>query len=398
MKNISALFVILLLAPIAFSQTEVFEMIQKTEEGKEVFDNLFLETSLQGAHLNVNTVATRLNVLANSARKFRAKAKLAAAKNVKECRADLTVVRARFHDFNWRHSSVQRTLEHAVRNNKRRAVVVSRVTEELSHYRSFVAMNAGNNRAWRNFWTVTRTALRKAADLVARTRTHVEKLHRTKYNDNTFLEIPAEFKDAFAQITSEFNAETSNLNGLRPVIENLLELVALPPTRKQARRRLRNLLGRLAEELYDQSNLFAEENEHQHALFEGVDVLLKDSVHRAEQLHAGLVKKLRASAKRVVRLQATVKGSGLMSVLAGEVVSLRVKECRTARNTIRRLRRRASRFLSVIGQLQEVLVDRFGALSKYLKAVPSFKPVTPKKHKRSHSPKARARKVGDRSQ
>jgi len=57
MKYISALFIILLIfIPISLAQSEVMEMIEKSPEGKEVLDSIFLQASIEGPNIDIGEV------------------------------------------------------------------------------------------------------------------------------------------------------------------------------------------------------------------------------------------------------------------------------------------------------------------------------------------------------
>jgi len=366
MKYISALFLVLLLAPLAFTQSDVLEMIQKTEEGKEVLDNIFLDVALEGARLNAASVGARLNALAKGARAQRTSLAAAGAENRRTCRTNLKALRSRFHDFALRMTATARTLRATRALLKGRTVMYSRVNEELGHYRRFSSMNSGNRKGWNTFWTTSTKALRNVAGLIARVRTQVSSLHR-QHRKSALVELPETYANALTEISNEFENTHDNLMGFRPIVANLLEIVRSPVhiRRRVSRQQLRALLGRLAEQFHDQVNTFTEENEHQEGLFDGMSSLLQDSVVRSQKLAAGIRAQQASAQHKIKWLQTAVKGSAHVTDLARSIVDLTARECRNVNQQVIRSRTRAANFLGVCGQVQEVLNQRFGSLKSF---------------------------------
>jgi len=367
MKNISALFLVLLLAPFTIAQTNFIETIQKTDEGRELMDTLFLEAAVAGDDLNANVVRYRVQLVKDQTKKVRAALKAAAVESKKLCKSTLAQLRERYHDFNNRRANVQGTLTFAENAVKRKEVIAARVEEELGHYRRFSALNKQNHNNWKNFYESARKAYLTASNLIARLRTQVHALHR-RNRERVFIELPDTYTQALSQITSEFNDTTYNLDGFRPIIANLLEVLARPTglVEPKARKSVRKVLKRLAEIFHDKANEFAEENEHQNGLFDGLDNLFNSSLSRSQRHSTEVSRSLEKQKKKVSWFRTAAKAAGQLADLAKGVVDVKTGECRHIQEEISRARRRGSKVLTASYQVLEVLEDRFGVLKRAL--------------------------------
>lgn len=362
MKNISALFLVLLIAPIAYSQTDILELIQKTDEGKEVFDSIYLDVTLSG-DLNSSLVGSRLRTLSNAARSQRTELSAAGKANKKECRNTLRHLNARYHDFNERVASTGRILSGTRKLRARRATLLSRAEEERGHEVRFANMNAENRAGWRNFWKHVTGGAKAVNAIIARIATQVSFLHR-KHRSSALIELPASYNNALNEISSDFEKINDKLGGFRPIVENLLEIVKSPKhlRLRNTRKSVRRLLAKLSEWFHDQTNVYSEENEHQEGLFDGVATLFQDAVSRSNGAIKHLVSLQKGSDHKIKWLEAHVRGSTHLSNMARELVDHKSNECRHINDLVHRGKLRYSRIIAAAGQVQEVIVDRFGAL------------------------------------
>jgi len=227
-------------------------------------------------------------------------------------------------------------------------------------------MNNSNRASWTSFWASSTKSIERAAGLISRVKTELSLLHR-RHREQALVEIPAEFSSALSEITSEFISDNDNLGGLRPVVANLLEILKSSKhlTHKGAKRHVRSLLNRLHELFQDKIYEFAEENEHQVGLFDGVRTLLDDAISGSQKVEAALIASQKRAQKSIAFIQVTVKGAERLTKHAHHVASLKRKECRSVKRVIARAVLRFEKFLNVCGQLQEVLSDRFGSIKTF---------------------------------
>lgn len=366
MKYTSALFLVLIIVPIAFAQSDVIELIEKSPEGKQVLDNIFLDVALEGRDIDVRRVRQRVNSIAKHTRAFR-KAALAHSKvDAARCRAGLHAVKGRFNDFTQRAVYIRRQLAAARRNQQARGVLLQRASQALRHYMRFRDMIKNNGQAWRHFWNNAKSNYRRAAALISQVRAHVRRLHKN-HRKAALIELPETYNTAMTEIAAQFDSTQDNLEGLRPVIQNLLEIVRKSGhlASKPSRVHVRRILRRLGHWLHARVHLFSEENHHQVGLYDELTHLFNDAMNRQSSLIKGLAREAKITAHKLQWMGESVKGAAWMASHAHEIVRLMKQECHTLNRTLKKVRHDSHRVLTMVGQVQEVIADRWNTLKSY---------------------------------
>jgi len=367
MKYLSALFLVLLLAPFAFTQSEI-ELIEKSPEGKEVLEGLFLEISMGGPDIDINRVRQRLRALETHAKNLAHYVKDSSKQEKQRCRADLQNVGGRAHDLATRSAAVQRSYEHSQRKQKGRATVLNRASEELSHLQAFRQLIVTNGNAWSKFWKSAVTNMRKAVALLSQAKAHVRALHRTA-RKGALIEIPNTYTTALNEISAEFENTYDNLGGLRPVISNLLQILRDTTTQqiqlKTVRASLRTLLGKVQHHLRNTFLSFEQENEHQTALYSELQTLYDDAIKSATRRLQRLGQSAENSEKKLSHFQRAVEFSSSLADQARFVVTLMKKECNRILGTNKGLRNHVRTTLQYVDQVLEVVNDRWPSLRSF---------------------------------
>jgi len=366
MKYISALFLVLLLAPFAFSQSEVLEMIQRSDEGKEVLNAIYLDVALDGSKLNAATVKSRLNILRNYGLDFAKRLKGVGAKNHKDCKRDLKALGSRFHDFTLRTVALQREYKLAKKEDKISEVAVKRAEQDLNIYKRFVRMNHDNHQGWRKFWGTLVDEYKKANSIINRVRTHIRSLHRAHTNA-ALVELPGDYVQAMTEITTEFQNIGDGLFGVKPVLSNLLQVISNKKHlyNKSTRRQIRFLIANVSEFLHDLSYKFQEEQEHEENLFGEIKNMFNDGIVATKRVVDQMKIGRKAAITKVAWLESAVKEGDHITIMAKNIVDVKRKECKHVGSTVSLLKSRNIRFLRVLSQLQEVLNNRFGELRSF---------------------------------
>jgi hypothetical protein len=179
MKYISALFLTLLIAPFAFAQSEdIIELIQKSDEGREVINNVFLQASVEGPKVDINKVRAVLKNIDAGLRLHREHRRKLRKVVKKECQADFKALKQRWHDLTLRALSVKRAVVRAQRREKRQARFLKRAEEELSHYTKFASMLRENQKGWSNFWSTLKRNTQKVLGLLHQSLSHLKALKK----------------------------------------------------------------------------------------------------------------------------------------------------------------------------------------------------------------------------
>ncbi len=360
MRIISAIFLVLLCVPLAFSKTDIMELLQKTPEGQEILDNVMLDVSLDGRRLNARAVAHRLNQMAKGARKSKFEAFKIMRNARKFCKKFMRAAKSRYHDFVIRFAAFKREIITTRNVLAGRKIYIKRIRRETAIYKKFFAMNRANQRAWSRFWKKGRRAFKLLRGIIFRLRTHIHRLHR-RHRKHAFIELPSDFKGALSEITSEFEKTTDGLDGLRPVVANLLEIVSSKRhlRKKKSRRFVRRLLRKLAMFLYNKSLVYAEEQEHQKALFSSVGGLFLDRLLRTKGVLRSYLRLQKAEKSKEKWLRYALRGIKHLLHLSSAVVKAKVRECHFSKRSTSRLAHRLTRLAMFVYQCKVVLASRF---------------------------------------
>jgi len=370
MKYISALFIILLIfIPISLAQSEVMEMIEKSPEGKEVLDSIFLQASIEGPNIDIGEVKIRLKVLENQTRKMNAYVTKKDKEDKKRCNNHLNLVNARFHDFTSKALYARRALDHAGRSQQRRARWLQRASQELRYYTKFRSMIRESSKKWEKFWKAGRRNYNKIVALVSQIRAHLRKFHKQiNSNANAFIELPPTFSNAMTEIASQFENTYDEFGGLRPVIANLLEVLKSPEHFKnpKARAAMRNVLSKLAYKLRSQLEVIDEENEHQKAVFSSLLSLFDDAVKNSSRVLNALGTNAKRSNKKLQFLKNTFSEATSLASKARDITSMVSQECKFDQAYNRKVAKRCKKFLLYVEQDEEVIADRWQTLRSFI--------------------------------
>jgi hypothetical protein len=234
-----------------------------------------------------------------------------------------------------------------------------------------------NRQGWEKFWGKSRANIQKILSLLNQASVQLKAL-RHHYKKAALIQLPESYSNALTEIRSEFENTFDNLDGLRPIISNLLEIVRNHKhlNNGQVRQHVRSLLRHITGRLNEKLNEFEEENEHQGGLFESLDKLFDDAIRRGDKVVSALVASLKRSGQKVTFLQKAVKASEALAQAGRNVVGLRARECRHHHNHNTHLDVKAERILAVVSQLQEVIGDRWSSLHGFfLQKMDSESPV-----------------------
>ncbi len=360
MRIISAIFLVLLCVPFVFSKTDIMELLQKTPEGQEILDHIMLDVSLDGRRLNARAVAFRLKQMAKGVRKSRIFAYKIKKMAHKFCRKFMGAAKSRYHDFVIRFAAFKREIITTRSVLAGRIIYIKRFRRETAIYKKFFDMNRENQRAWHRFWKKGRRIFKTLRGIIFRLRTHIHRLHR-RHRRHAFIELPSDFKGALSEITSEFEKTTDGLDGLRPVVANLLEIVSSKRhlRKKKSRRFVRRLLRKLAMFLYNKSLMYAEEQEHQKNLFSSVGGLFLDRLRRNKGVLRSYIRLQKAEKSKEKWLRYAIRGIKHLLHLSSAVLKAKLRECHLAKRTAAKNIHRLRRIAMFTYQCKVVLASRF---------------------------------------
>ena len=355
---------IILLAHYAKTQNEI-ELIEKTEEGKHVLDTIYLQSGLSGKNLNINTIKAGLNNLAGHIRDDIKVLGGARKANAAACKADIGHVDDRYHDISSRALALTRVRKGAEKRQARRERFAKRAGQELSNYMRYRAMMNGNHEAWKKVYSRATTTIKKVLGLMHKAR---EALHNYRPKSGAaFVELPETYSASLSEIKHEFSSTFDNLDGLRPLIADLLQVISSAEALKDksARQKIREFLYHLTERLEDKLAALEEQNEHQEGLFTSLSTMFGDAVKRANGVLTQLEKGIKIGQTKINYLKQGELSANALAKSAHSIVLMKKQECGAFVAFLSHERIRHQKILDVISELQGVIADRWGVLNSF---------------------------------
>jgi len=367
MKYLNIFFLVVLLSPFAYSQTdEAIMMLQKTPEGKDVLDSIYLQVSMEGPNIKIENVRNRLKAMESYSNGFIKKLKTTMSNAKKRCNNDLGLTNGRFHDMTSKALYSRRQYDHFRRSQERRGVFLQRAAEELRYYTKFNSMIGESSKKWNKFYASGLKSKRKILSLISQIKAQVRKLHKA-HTKTAFIELPNNYVSALTEISSQFENTFDEVGGFRPIISNLLEVIKDPKNhvKKQARRVMRKLLAKISYRIRAQFEKYEEENEHQKELFSSLHGLFSDSMKGAKKILTALGEKAEKAVITLTQLKTVMNEATQLASDARDIVDLMQAECQFEQQYLKKTIRRGVKLLLYITQVQEVISDRWNALRSF---------------------------------
>lgn len=361
--NKTCLFLIFLIAPLAFCQHEILNMLDNTAEGKEVLDALFVQTKLMGDNLDAASLRQFLNN--NYKRAQSEKAQIAASnkRRKEECKSDLKQLAAFLHEHEDRQLELKRRVEFVKRAAKVNGGFLNRADEELNNYRKFAEYITKNKQAWSAYYKTVTTNFASISNIL---KSALSALRPAK--GAAFVEV-AEDSDVFstnlAEIKLQVEATDAEFVGMGPILSNLVEIMAEAVNKSDVRQKTKELVHLLIDNVRDRVEEIEEENEHQSALFDHLEKTFHENVKRSEKD----VSILKASAKGIqVRLTTITESHGHAVDLTDRVEkihAIRHEECAHYHSGAAAAAIRTQKVRSIITQVEEIIVNQTSGLKSF---------------------------------
>ena len=358
--NKTALFLIFLVAPLAFAQHEILNMLDTTAEGKEVLDSLFIQTKLMGANLDA---ASLRNFLNSNYKRIEAEKTTALQyhKALKGgCVADLKKLQKLHREHEDRQLKLKRRLQFIKRASKVNGSFLERASEELDNYRKFEAYIRDNKNAWTAYYNTVSTNFNKVSAIL---RSALAAGRGAK--GAAFVELPENYHTSLAEIRLQVEATDAEFIGMGPILSNLVEVMAEASAKPHVRQAVRGLIQALIEHVRDRLEEIEEEHEHQSALFSHLEKAFHDNVTRSEKDVAAL----KSTAKSIDARKASIKSSfEHASTLSDKVLNIhdiRSSECSHYRAGASAAAIRREKINSIITQVEEIILNQSSGLKSF---------------------------------
>jgi hypothetical protein len=359
--NKTCLFLIFLIAPLAFCQHEILNMLDNTPEGKEVLDALFIQTKLMGENLDAASLRQFLNANYKRVQSEKAATSQHHKKRSAECKSDLKQLAAFLHEHEDRQLELKRRVEFIKRASKVNKGFLERADEELTNYKKFEGYIKQNKAAWSTYYKTVTTNFNKVSEIL---KNALSALRPKK--GAAFVEVQEEtFSTSLAEIRLQVEATDAEFVGMGPILSNLVEIMAEAVNKTEVRQKTRELVHLLIDNVRDRLEELDEENEHQSALFDHLEKTFHENVKRSEKEVDTLKTTHKAIDARMKNIQESHVHSVDLTDRVQKIHDIRAEECVHYKSGNASAQIRREKVRSIITQVEEIIVNQTSGLKSF---------------------------------
>jgi hypothetical protein len=361
--NKTALFLILLIAPLALGQDEMLNMFDRTPEGKEVLDHLFIQTNLMGGNLDLNFLRQVLKTNRDRIEGERKRTEAVVADIKKTCHDEKVHIGQLVHEHTEKEMALKRALHSATSHHDRKQVFLKRAEEELDNYKKFQTFVTDSKKSWAAFYDTLTKNHKNISSLLHNAMNTLKNHHKS----HSFVELPESYTSSLAQIRVDAEGMDMELTGMEPIISNLLEIMNDKDAVKQqsVRHALHELIESLIEKMRDAIEDFDEENQHQSALFEHLVKSFEENVKRSTKTVEQLKKGVTALENKAKNVSGAASHAAALSDKVKHIFELRLHQCNSAVQAHNHNRIRTEKVNAIISQIEEILLTKSNGLKSF---------------------------------
>jgi hypothetical protein len=367
MKITSAFFLLFILAQAAFSSKtqNIMEVLQRSDEGKEIMEQMLLELSVSGENLNAKTISAVLENITQKAKNALKDLDSRHSSSQKECSGDLATLRKVSKSFFDRSYTVNRHLNVNQHKARRLDQATRRAAADLENYSQYAMWIKSGHKAWKNFYNNAEKSYTQVRDNLKTLKHHLKGLKNTK---QAFVELPSDYSTHLSKVQNDFDNSYNQLNGLRPMLANFLELVKVNANlkkddfRKKAIKVVKHLINNLSQSV----TWLREENEGQEGFFDSIRTLYESAQAEAQKRLDNLKNARKNLDRKVSYLQGAFKSANGITSDSQSIVDQRVNECRGYEERSNRQHVRLTKILSALLNLKMYVSDRWGSFKSFI--------------------------------
>ena len=357
-------------------QSDILELIDKTPEGKQILNNVFLQTKLMGPDLEINQLRQVLKYTETTIKTEESKTVEHVEGFKQDCSNDIKELKSIWTENQDKHFLLLRHLSAARRVAKGKKKLIERAEEEFDNYKKFQIFIQENRAGWDEYYNKAKKnnqVVLTLLDQIKNQFNHLDSLSakaekdQDSQNGTAFLELPTEYTSSLAEVKNEFENANDSFGGMRPVVINMLELLKdhKAVSNPLVRTNLRDLFHAIREKVRESNEELEEQNEQQVALFNGLNSAFSANIKRTETVLNTLKKAYDVINTKKDKIEVAAQNAENLSKKAGTIVKLRKEECSGLIDYYEANRARNTKIMNVVGQLNEIIMDRFTSLNSY---------------------------------
>ena len=356
--NKTVLFLIVLVTPLVFAQHDVLNLLDKTPEGKEMLDNLLIQTKLMGD--NLDTVAVN-NFLKTNRDRIESEAKASQAwleGREAECKADRKALADLVANHQDRHLTLKRHLESANRSRSRVSNFSERSREESDNYAKFQNYITENKNSWNKYFETVSTNFKSVQDILKQVLVAGEATP-TVSSGTAFAQLSQEYHLSLAEIKMKVDTASVEYTGMGPILSNLVEIMADPKAvnNPEVMKSIKTLTKSLQDSVRNRLDEIEQENETQKSLFEHLENAFKENVERSKGEVERLTAALKSVDKRITALTSANEHARTLYEQVQNILELRGQECSNYHSNKSDAVIRTEKLNTIINQVEDLLIN-----------------------------------------
>jgi len=339
-------------------------MIEKVPEAKEIMNALFLQVQSKGDHLRTGDVYGIIKHARTSADKKEASIKARLANIKKDCDTDLKNWGSRLVENQKWQFTIGRHVENNNRAIKRLQNFLDRAGVEKDDYNGLMnIINAG----WTKWKAFQKAAIKGQDHVISILRKAKNSLREIDGNALVELSSTHKFFSDVTEMKNDFESNLVELEGLRPVISKLLQLMSKSSAvnKQEVRRKLRGLFKKIIRQVRNMRDDFSAVAERQDAIFGAIIESYKENLLRIGKLLDRLKKDMNGLTKKKAALADSNKNSVNITAMAKGVFTTRKNQCIAYAERVARISVGIQKVRNIVAQIAEILTERFGAIKSY---------------------------------
>jgi hypothetical protein len=340
-------------------------MIEKQPEGRELMNALFLQVHSKGANLQQGDVYRVLKFARDRSDKIETQIHSRLSHNNQACQSDLKNFAQKVHENQKWEFTIGRHVESNSRAGSRLRNFIDRTTQEQHDYQALENIIQASWTKWKDFQTSAIQNLSKVLSSLKRARQSLAQLDE----QGALVQVSenSQFFTNLNEIRVDFEGNFVNLEGFRPVIVKLLELMsnASAVNKPLVRRKLRSILRKISNQVRERVDDLKAVNERQNAIFGAIIESYRENLLRIKKLLERLVGENSHLQKRAAALGSSNKQSRQITIVSQNIFTTRKRQCINYAERISRISVAIQRTRSIVAQIGEILSERFGALKSY---------------------------------
>jgi hypothetical protein len=363
--NKTALFLILLIAPLTFCQSEVLELIDKTPEGKEVIDTLFVQMKLMGSQLDSATVKNLFSTMEKAAEDEKKNTLAKFGPFADACDQDKKTLGQLAADHVEKEFGIKRSLENAKRVFDAKKVNLDRTDEEYDNYNKFKLINDDNKeRGLKHLkdelenLKVVKGNLEKIKDIVK---------GKPEEEAASFVQLGERYHMVLAEVKTDVENLKNDSTGLQPIISNLVEIMqdANASMKPEVRVSIRGIINNLKEKVRDRIDQVEEELIQITETFDRLGQAFDANVKRGKDAKEQLKKILEKLTDKIDSLQKGHEHAVSLTEKVKSIMALRMKECRLYKETLQFANVREEKVKAAVGEAKGVFATHENGFGAY---------------------------------